>query len=57
VTSLVITHDMASVFKIGHHVNMLSKGVIEESCSPEEILRSKNPVVADFLRASGVHTE
>jgi phospholipid/cholesterol/gamma-HCH transport system ATP-binding protein len=57
VTSLVITHDMASVFKIGHHVNMLSKGVIEESCAPEALLRSKNAVVIDFLAASGVHTE
>ncbi len=54
VTSLVITHDMASVFKIGHRVNMLYKGVIEESCSPEEILRTTNPVVRDFLEASGV---
>jgi len=57
VTSLVITHDMASVFKIGHHVNMLYKGVIEESCSPAEILRSTNPIVVDFLKASGVQTE
>jgi phospholipid/cholesterol/gamma-HCH transport system ATP-binding protein len=57
VTSLVITHDMASVFKIGHHVNMLAKGMIEESCTPEEILKSENPIVIDFLKASGVHTE
>ena len=57
VTSLVITHDMASVFKIGHHVNMLAKGTIEESCTPDELLRSKNAVVIDFLKASGVHTE
>lgn len=56
VTSLVITHDMASVFKIGHRVNMLYKGQIVESCTPEEILRSKNPIVLDFLRASGVRT-
>lgn len=57
VTSLVITHDMASVFKIAHYVNMLYKGRIEESCKPAEILKSKNPVVVDFLKASGVHTE
>ena len=57
VTSLVITHDMASVFKIGHRVNMLYKGRIEESCTPQEILRSKNPVVVDFLKASGVQME
>ena len=54
VTSVVITHDMASVFKIGHRVNMLYKGLIEASCTPDEILRSQNPTVIDFLTASGV---
>jgi phospholipid/cholesterol/gamma-HCH transport system ATP-binding protein len=54
VTSVVITHDMASVFKIGHHVSMIAKGVIEVSCPPEEILRTDKPVVRDFLVASGV---
>jgi len=54
VTSVVITHDMASVFKIGHRVNMLYKGLIEASCTPDEILRSQNPIVIDFLTASGV---
>jgi len=54
VTSVVITHDMASVMKIGHHVNMLAKGKIEISCTPDEILRAENPIVRDFLAASGV---
>lgn len=54
VTSVVITHDMASVFKIGHRVSMLYKGVIEESTTPEAILKTKNKVVIDFLEASGV---
>lgn len=54
VTSLVITHDMASVFKIAGRVNMLYKGVIEASGTPAEILVSDNPVVVDFLTASGV---
>jgi phospholipid/cholesterol/gamma-HCH transport system ATP-binding protein len=54
VTSLVITHDMASVFQIASRVNMLYEGVIEESGTPDDILRSTNPVVIDFLRASGV---
>lgn len=57
VTSVVITHDMASVFKIGHWVNMLYQGRIEASCSPQEILRTDNPVVRDFLVASGVKME
>lgn len=54
VTSLVITHDMASVFEIGTRVNMLYHGRIEESCTPEGLLESKNAVVIDFLEASGV---
>ncbi|AKF05811.1 ABC transporter ATP-binding protein [Sandaracinus amylolyticus] len=54
VSSVVITHDMASVFKIGHRVNMLYQGRIEESCTPDEILRTDKQVVRDFLVASGV---
>jgi phospholipid/cholesterol/gamma-HCH transport system ATP-binding protein len=54
VTSVVITHDMASVFKIAHRVSMIHKGRIEISCSPEEILYTANPVVRSFLVASGV---
>ena len=54
VTSVVITHDMASVFKIGHRVSMLYKGVIAESTTPALILKTTNPVVIDFLKASGV---
>ncbi|UJR81589.1 ABC transporter ATP-binding protein [Sandaracinus amylolyticus] len=57
VSSVVITHDMASVFKIGHRVNMLYQGRIEESCTPDEILRTDKQVVRDFLVASGVKME
>lgn len=54
VTSLIITHDMASVFEIGTRVSMLYEGRIETSCTPDEILRSTNATVIDFLKASGV---
>ncbi len=54
VTSLVITHDMASVFQIASRVNMLYEGRIAASGTPDDILASDNPVVIDFLRASGV---
>ncbi|MCA9606037.1 MAG: ABC transporter ATP-binding protein [Myxococcales bacterium] len=54
VTSLIITHDMASVFEIGTRVSMLYEGRIETSCTPDEILKSTNEVVIDFLKASGV---
>jgi phospholipid/cholesterol/gamma-HCH transport system ATP-binding protein len=54
VTSLVITHDMASVFQIASRVNMLYEGRIAASGTPDDILASENPIVIDFLRASGV---
>jgi phospholipid/cholesterol/gamma-HCH transport system ATP-binding protein len=54
VTSVVITHDMASVFQIASAVNMLYEGRIAASGTPDDILRSDNPIVVDFLRASGV---
>lgn len=57
VTSLIITHDMASVFEIGMRVNMLHDGRIQESSTPEELLSSTNPIVIDFLQASGVSVE
>ena len=56
VTSVVITHDMESVFKIAHRVSMIYKGRIEESCLTADILKTNNPVVVDFLKASGVLT-
>ena len=54
VTSIIISHDMASVFRIGHHITYLYKGVIEASGSPEEFLASTSPRVLEFLEASGV---
>jgi phospholipid/cholesterol/gamma-HCH transport system ATP-binding protein len=54
VTSVVITHDMASVFKIGDRVSMIYAGAIEATGTPDEILRTDNEVVVDFLRSSGV---
>ncbi len=57
VTSIIISHDMASVFRIGHHITYLYKGAIEASGSPEEFLASKSERVREFLEASGVSRE
>jgi len=38
VTSVVITHDMASVLKIAHRVSMLHKGRMQGSCPPNQYL-------------------
>ncbi|MBK8169879.1 MAG: ABC transporter ATP-binding protein [Sandaracinaceae bacterium] len=57
VTSVVISHDMASVFRIAHRINYLYKGSIDASGTPTEILESKSPRVHEFLEASGVSAD
>ncbi|MBN2725034.1 MAG: ABC transporter ATP-binding protein [Deltaproteobacteria bacterium] len=54
VTSVVISHDMASTFRIAHKVAMLYGGVIVDSGTPDEILLSKNQNLREFLEVSGV---
>jgi phospholipid/cholesterol/gamma-HCH transport system ATP-binding protein len=54
VTSVVISHDMESVFTIGHRVSLLYKGLIEVSATREEFVASKNEHVQEILTASGV---
>ncbi len=56
VTGIVITHDMASVFKIADRINYLYEGRITASGTPEEFLASQDPATRDFLSASGVGT-
>lgn len=54
VTSIVITHDMASVFRIADVVNYLHKGVLAISAAPDAFLASDNEAAREFLEASGV---
>jgi phospholipid/cholesterol/gamma-HCH transport system ATP-binding protein len=54
VTSVVISHDMESVFAIGHQVTLLYKGRMEVSVSRDDLIRSDNGHVREFLAASGV---
>lgn len=48
-TSLVITHDMVSTYKVADRVAMLYKGKIIVTGTPEEIRNSDNPVVQQFI--------
>jgi phospholipid/cholesterol/gamma-HCH transport system ATP-binding protein len=58
VTSVVISHDMASVFRIGDRISMLFEGKIIVTGTPDEILRSPNPYLREFVETSGaVHFE
>jgi phospholipid/cholesterol/gamma-HCH transport system ATP-binding protein len=55
VTSISITHDMASAYKIADYIAMLYKGRIVEVGTPAEIRGSSSPVVRQFVegRAHG----
>jgi len=52
VTSIIVTHDMSSAFRIGTRMAMLYQGKIIEDAKPEQFKQSKNPVVAQFLSGS-----
>jgi phospholipid/cholesterol/gamma-HCH transport system ATP-binding protein len=59
VTSVVITHDMVSCYKVADRVAMLYNGVIIEVGTPAEIQATGNPVVRQFIsgRAGGPITD
>lgn len=50
VTAIVVTHDMNSVYKVASKVAMLYEGKIIEVSTPEEIQRTRNPIVRQFIR-------
>lgn len=54
VTSLVITHDMATAYEIADRVMLLENGRFVAEGSPEDFFRSDNPTVRDFVDASAV---
>ncbi len=49
ITSVVVTHDMASAFKVGDHVSMLFQGKIIFNGSPEETKNTDNATVQQFI--------
>jgi len=55
VSTIVITHDMVSAYKVADRIAMLYEGKIVETAAPEEIRNSKNPVIQQFIhgRAKG----
>lgn len=53
VTSVVISHDMASTFRIGDRISMLLDGRIVASGTPDELLHNPHPAVLEFVEVSG----
>jgi len=54
VTSVAITHDMNSAYKIADRIAMLYEGRIIDTGSPDEIKNTSNPVVKQFITGSAV---
>ncbi|MDQ6765901.1 MAG: ATP-binding cassette domain-containing protein [Verrucomicrobiota bacterium] len=52
VTSVIVTHEMDSAFRIGTKMAMLYQGKIIEMAATDEFKRSNNPVVRQFLSGS-----
>ena len=52
ITSVVVTHDMKSVFSIADRVAMLYEGKVLEVGTPDEIRKSKSEMVQQFISGS-----
>jgi len=52
ITSIVVTHDMVTAYKVSDRIAMLYQGQIEEIGTPEEIKETKNSVVRQFITGS-----
>jgi len=52
VTSIVVTHDLHSAYYVGDRLTLLFQGKIYFDGTPEEIQKSDNPVVRQFITAS-----
>ncbi|HVH45849.1 MAG TPA: ATP-binding cassette domain-containing protein [Labilithrix sp.] len=57
VTSVVISHDIASCFRIAHQAVLLIKGRVEASGPPDELLEGDSEVAREFIRNSAVDVD
>lgn len=53
-TAVVISHDLQSIYMMADYVAMLFEGAIIEYGTVEEVQRSMNPIVQQFLQGSEV---
>lgn len=54
VTSIVVTHDMYSVKNVADKVAMMHDGIIHFTGNPDELLKSTDKVIIDFIKRTGV---
>jgi phospholipid/cholesterol/gamma-HCH transport system ATP-binding protein len=55
ITSVVVTHDLASAYKVGHRIAMLHNGAVIFTGTPDEVRETDHPLVRQFIegRAEG----
>ena len=52
VTSVVVTHDLASAYKVGDRIAMLNDGKVVFQGTPEETRATRDPMVKQFIEGS-----
>jgi phospholipid/cholesterol/gamma-HCH transport system ATP-binding protein len=52
ITSVVVTHELSSAFRIADNIILLFKGKIVASGTPEEIKNSDDPQVVQFINGN-----
>jgi phospholipid/cholesterol/gamma-HCH transport system ATP-binding protein len=57
VTSIVISHDIASCFRIAHQAILLIRGKVVARGTPDELARGSSDVARDFIARSGVDVD
>ena len=57
VTSVVVTHDMKTAFHVADQIAYLHQGSVYFLGTPEEIQRSDDPLIQDFLLGRASHSE
>tara|TARA_B100000795_G_scaffold91023_1_gene66335 strand:+ start:32257 stop:33015 length:759 start_codon:yes stop_codon:yes gene_type:complete len=54
ITTIVVTHDMNSVMEIGERINFLKNGLLVWNGTQEDIFKTKNEDVTDFVYSSNL---
>ena len=57
ITSVVVTHDMASAFKVGTRIVMLHEGKLIFEGTPSDIQQSEDPIVRRFVQGEATDEE
>ena len=54
ITSVAVTHDMISAYKIADRIAMLYEGKIIAVGTPREIKNTTNPIVRQFITGAAI---